>query len=66
MTSQEMMRSKLKLNHVWVNVAAVDQEPNWQEQPKPIDWNNGNPNDPIYSPKLFGYDQAKFMAKQYK
>jgi hypothetical protein len=26
----------------------------------------GNPNHPIYSNKLFGYDQAEFMAKQYK
>jgi hypothetical protein len=26
----------------------------------------GNPNHPMYSDKLFGYDRAEFMAKQYK
>lgn len=26
----------------------------------------GNPNHPSYDDKLFGYDVAEFMAKQYK
>ncbi len=28
--------------------------------------NEGNPNHPMYDDKLFGYDRAEFMAKQYK
>jgi len=28
--------------------------------------NEGNPNHPMYDAKLFGYDRAEFMAKQYK
>lgn len=56
MTTQEMMKTTAKPGYWWVNVAAVDQPQNWQEQPKP--------HEP--SGLLFGYEPAALLAKQYK
>lgn len=56
MTSQEMMKAKCKPGYWWVNVAPLDESPDWQAQVAPL-----KPDD-----KLFGYDVKEFMAKQYK
>lgn len=56
MTSQEMMRAKAKPGYWFINVAKIDQEPDWQERIKT----------PEPSNTLFGYDVAEFMAKQYR
>jgi hypothetical protein len=56
MTSEEMMKAKHKPGYWWVNVAPLGSKPNWQEQVKPVS----------QAGKIFGYDAAEFMAKQYK
>lgn len=67
MTSQEMMKVALKPEHIWCNVAALGCDPDWCQIPKPVDFDlAGNPNSHIYEPKLFGYSEKQFLAKQYK
>lgn len=67
MTSQEMFKTTSKPGHIWQNVAAVDNPQDWVQVPRPADFNAaGNPNSPIYEPKLFGYGVNEFMAKQYR
>jgi hypothetical protein len=62
MTSQEMMKAKAKPGYWFVNIAAVDQPQNWQEQVMP-----DSESDPNYGiQKLFGYETKAFMAKQYR
>lgn len=56
MNSQEMMKSKAKPGYWFVNIAKLDEQPNWQEQVKPYETRG----------TIFGYDQAEFLAKQYK
>lgn len=61
MTSQELRHAPpLAPGYWYVNVARVDQTPDWRVQPKPP---GGSPND---EPTLFGYDAKEFMAKQYR
>lgn len=68
MTSQEMLKHPpIGKDKIFVNVAVVDESPNWQVQNKPADWDiAGNPNSDMYKNKLFGYDEKEFLAKQYK
>lgn len=58
MTTQEMMKTKSSLGG-WENIAALDEEPNWVEArpPQTIDPNHRT---------LFGYEEAEFLAKQYR
>ena len=55
MTTQEMMRARAKPGYWWVNVAKIDEAPDWVEQVKPHESN-----------LLFGYEPEVLMAKQYK
>ena len=58
MTTQEMMKATSSLGG-WVNVAPLGDAPDWVEAwpPGTIDVNRRT---------LFGYDEAEFLAKQYK
>lgn len=63
MTSQEMMKTKTAPGMAWENVAPLGAAPDWREVPNA----HGPHSDPNYGfGKLFGYDQAEFMAKQYR
>lgn len=67
MTSQEMMKTQCKAGHIFANVARLGDRPDWQQIPRPIDFDSaGDPNSPIYGNKLFGYDEAEFLRRQYK
>jgi len=55
MTSQEMMKAKLKPGYWFVNVAPLGEKPIWTEQVAPHT-----------STHLFGYEPSKLLAKQYK
>ena len=55
MTTQEMMRTNAKPGYWWVNVARIDEAPDWVEQVQPHE-----------SGLLFGYEPEVLMAKQYK
>jgi hypothetical protein len=46
----------LKPGYWWVNVSLPGEDPVWEAQVAPIETGG----------KLFGYDEADFMAKQYK
>jgi hypothetical protein len=62
MTSQEMFKAKAKPGYCWVNVAALGEAPDWQEQVSP----HGAMSDPNAGIRtLFGYDTQEFMARQY-
>lgn len=56
MTSQEMMRQTCKPGYWFVNIAPIGNEPNWQQQPVPLNRDG----------KLFGYDEKQFLQRQYK
>lgn len=60
MTSQEMFKCKAGEGFVFVNIARVDEPQNWVIQPAPEHC------DANALPKLFGYEQAEFLAKQYR
>lgn len=63
MTSQEMMRTTAPSGQAWMNIAAVDEQPNWVLAPNP----HGDHSDPNYGFKtLFGYEESAFMARQYR
>lgn len=66
MTSQEMMRARAKPGCIWVNIAAVDEAPDWREHKAPVDWHRTTDQITRDSDKLFGYDREAFMAKQYR
>lgn len=52
---------KLSAGHHWCNVAPVGESPEWHEVPGTLESVNIN-----QAPKLFGYDEQEFMARQYK
>lgn len=63
MTSQEMMKAKAAPGMAWEDVAPLGDPPDWREVPSP----HGPHSDPNYGlGRLFGYDQAAFLAKQYR
>ena len=60
MNSQEMMKCTAKPGYWFVNVAKVDEPPNWVEQimPETVDVNAPN--------NIFGYEEKAFLQRQYK
>lgn len=63
MTSQEMMKTKLKPGMMWSNEAKLGEKPNWIQVPSRF----GPHSDPNYGHgEIFGYDARDLMQKQYK
>ena len=50
-------RDPLKPGYWWQNTAPLGEKPTWKQRPEPHAADDG---------RLFGYDAAEFLAKQYK
>ena len=61
MNSQEMMHTNCGPNNHFENIAPLGEAPNWVIVSGGLESHTLNDN-----PKLFGYDQKEFLAKQYK
>ena len=57
MTTQEMMKAKVRKGYWWVNIAQLGTPPHWEEHLAPYEEK--------HTP-LFGYDEKVFLRKQYK
>lgn len=56
MATSIMKLPPLKPGYWWENIAPLGSEPEWVAKPAPIQSDD----------RIFGYDRAEFMARQYR
>lgn len=56
MANTIMTLPPLKPGYWWWNIAPIGEKPEWVQKPAPIESDD----------RIFGYDRAEFMARQYR